>query len=672
MRQFNFISIKLSFFLIIGIVIGFYFEPNLKLSFIVLSILILFLGIALKKQTRNAFPIFGIIASLITLLLGVILTGLSNPKNKPSNYSHQLKKAKNDWSVWVVKVDEVLKTSAYTQNYIVKAKSLNKTEVTGKLLLRISRDSLDNTLLVDDEIIFSATAKTISKALNPHQFNYRDYLKKRGINHYLQTTTNTLIKKSNPTKTVFGYAANYRQTLIKKLKKKNFGIEELGVIQALLLGQRNQISEQTYDDYKNAGAVHILAVSGLHIGILLLLLQFLLKPLEFLPKGKTIKLIVIIALLWAFAFIAGLSASIVRAVTMFCFVAYAMYLNRPTNTFNVIALSLFFILLIKPLFLFQVGFQMSYLAVIAIVWIYPKLQQFWYPKHILLRKAWQLVTVSGAAQLGVLPISLFYFHQFPSLFFISNLIVIPFMAIILGTGILVLLLASLNSLPDLLVVSYNFLINCMNTIIAFVGRQEAFVFKAISFDAVQLVIGYALVIGLVVTLSRPRFKNLVFFIVGIITFQGWVLFKTFNTSSKSELLLSHEVANTMLLKQEGNHLTVYGKTTGYSESLINDYVTAERIDKIKLATLKNSYTINTSKLILIDSLGIQPNTKVDYLVLTQSPKVNLERLLDALQPKIVIADGSNYKSYIARWKNSCSKRKLPFHYTGEKGAYYFQ
>ena len=84
MRQFNFISIKLSFFLIIGIVIGFYFEPNLKLSFIVLSILILFLGIALKKQTRNAFPIFGIIASLITLLLGVILTGLSNPKNNPS------------------------------------------------------------------------------------------------------------------------------------------------------------------------------------------------------------------------------------------------------------------------------------------------------------------------------------------------------------------------------------------------------------------------------------------------------------------------------------------------------------------------------------------------------------------------------------------------------------
>ena len=145
----------------------------------------------------------------------------------------------------------MLKTSAYTQNYIVKAKSLNTTEVTGKLLLRISRDSLDKTLLVDDEIIFFATAKTISKALNPHQFNYRDYLKKRGINHYLQTTTNTLIKKSNPTKTVFGYAANYRQTLIKKLKKKNFGVKELGVIQALLLGQRNQISEQTYDDYKN-------------------------------------------------------------------------------------------------------------------------------------------------------------------------------------------------------------------------------------------------------------------------------------------------------------------------------------------------------------------------------------------------------------------------------------
>jgi len=160
---------------------------------------------------------------------------------------------------------------------------------------------------------------------------------------------------------------------------------------------------------------------------------------------------------------------------MFSFIAYAMYLNRPTNTFNIIALSLFFILLIEPLFLFQVGFQMSYAAVFSIAWIYPKLQRFWYPENNFLRKVWQLLSVSVAAQLGVLPISLFYFHQFPALFFIANLIVVPFLGALLGLGILVLVLAVLNTLPQVLVLCYNFLIKTMNWVIKFVGKQEAFV-----------------------------------------------------------------------------------------------------------------------------------------------------------------------------------------------------
>ena len=255
----------------------------------------------------------------------------------------------------------------------------------------------------------------------------------------------------------------------------------MGIIQALLLGQRNSISTETYDNYKDAGAVHILAVSGLHIGILLLLLQFLFRPLEILPKGRTIKLVVIVLLLWCFAFLAGLSASVVRAVTMFSFVAYALYLNRPSNTFNILALSMFFILLLfNPMLLFQVGFQMSYAAVFSIVWIYPMLQRFWTPKNSVLQKIWQLLSVSIAAQLGVLPISLFYFHQFPGLFFISNLLIVPFLGLLLGMGILVMVLALLDILPDFLVLWYNRIISLMNSVVEWVAQQEAFIFKNIS------------------------------------------------------------------------------------------------------------------------------------------------------------------------------------------------
>ena len=670
MQHFTFISVKLTLFLIVGILLGFYFEPKLSTVILGLLISLAFLGIAFKKQTRHGFPFFGVISALTVMILGVFVIAISNPKNSTQHYSHH---TADNIEKWHITINEVLKPSAYNNRYLVNTNSLNDTLVLGKLLLQLSQDSLKPTLKIDDELVLFSKAKTISKPLNPHQFNYQNYLKKKGVYHQLHPIENQFILLPNSKKTLFGYASNFRACLIAKLKKENFGEEELAIIQALLLGQRNDISEETYTNYKNAGAVHILAVSGLHIGILLLLLQFVLKPIELLPKGRILKLITIVFLLWGFAFVAGLSASIVRAVTMFSFIAYAMYLNRPTNTFNIIALSMFFILLIKPLFLFQVGFQMSYAAVLAIVWVYPKLQRFWYPKGIILRKGWQLLSVSIAAQLGVLPISLFYFHQFPALFFVANLIVVPFLGIVLGLGILVLLLTYFNALPNFIVVVYNFLIEAMNFVIQFIAKQEAFVFSDIPFDRVQLVLGYAIAISLVTVFGRFKFKNIAFLLTMVVFFQGWSLFNVTNITSKEHLILMHETANSILLKQRGAYLEVFGKPSTFSKQMIRDYKTAEHIDSITYTSLKNSFTIADKKVYIMDSLGIYPQQKQpDYLVLTQSPKINLERVLDSVQPKNILADGSNYKSYISHWQTTCLKRKIPFHYTGEKGSYYFE
>ncbi len=584
MQQINFISIKLTLFLILGILLGFYFEPKFLHVLIALAILLVFLAVTFKKQLRNGFPFFGVVACIITLILGILAVVISNP-----NHNHYINHLDAHDNIWLLKIDEVLKPSAYAKRYIVKAQSLNQNKVTGKLILRIVNDSVNSPLYVDDELALFGEAKAIPKPLNHNQFDYKEFLKKKHIYHQLNTSKNEFILKQNSSKTIFGYASNFRAYLIEKLKKESFGKEELSIIQALLLGQRNDISEETYNNYKNAGAIHILAVSGLHIGVLLLLLQFVLKPLELLPKGKTIKLIVLVFCLWAFAFIAGLSASVVRAVTMFSFIAYAMYLNRPTNTFNIIALSMFFILLCKSLFLFQVGFQMSYAAVIAIVWIYPKLQRFWYPENIIIRKCWQLTTVSIAAQLGVLPISLFYFHQFPALFFVSNLVVIPVLGLILGMGILVLLLTGINALPESIVLVYNFLIRSMNSAIEFVAQQEAFVFRDISFDGIQLLLGYIISISLVVSLSKPKFKNITSFLLSVLIFQAWSLFKIVDTSAKEQLVLTHETPNSMLLKQKGNSLKVYGKQTDFSHRIIQDYKIAESIDYISYSGTKNIY-----------------------------------------------------------------------------------
>ncbi len=652
-----------------GIVVGFYFEVAPLLPLIAMFVLLPVLYWVGKKQQREGFPYFELLTSFITICLGVFMVGISTYKGMPYHYAKlNLGKEK----IWHLKIREVLKPNTYSHRYITKIVSADGESASGKLLFSLSVDSTLKELRVDDELVVYAKPDSILPPLNPHQFDYRSYLQKQGIQHQIRTNFLSVVTKENASKTLFGLASNFREFIISKLKKGNFGEEELGVIQALLLGKRDDISENTYNNYTNAGAVHILAVSGLHVGIILLLLEFFLSPLACLPKGKTLKLLLVVLLLWGYAFVAGLSPSIVRAVTMFSFVAYALYLNRPTNSFNIIALSLLFILLVKPLFLFQVGFQMSYAAVFAIVWIYPKLQKFWFPENIIVRKVWQLLSVSVAAQLGVLPISLFYFHQFPALFFISNLLIIPFLGLILGLGILVIALALMDLLPTFLVDGFNWIIKMMNSIVGWVAHQEGFIIKNIPFDSVQLILGYLIIIVLVVFLSRPKWRVALVLFGGVITFQSWNIWNQDQLHKKEVVILAHRHRNTVLLHQLGDSLSIITPDSSNIENIVNNYSVAERIQKMNTSKLKNSYRLGDKKLFVVDSLGILPLEKQpDYVLLTQSPKINLERLLDSIRPKTIFADGSNYPSLVNKWKLSCAQKEIPFHYTGEKGFYVF-
>ena len=166
---------------------------------------------------------------------------------------------------------------------------------------------------------------------------------------------------------------------------------------------------------------------------------------------------------------------------MFTVIAIAMNLKRPSNIYNTLAISMFFLLLFKPLLLFDVGFQMSYIAVLAIVSIQPLIIKVWTPKYKLVNYFWNIFTVTIAAQIGVLPISLYYFHQFPGLFFVSNLVILPFLGLILGLGFIVIILASLKILPQFVADIYGGLISLMNHFIEWVSQQESFLFKDISF-----------------------------------------------------------------------------------------------------------------------------------------------------------------------------------------------
>ena len=673
MKLLNFAIVKLATCLIIGIIIRYYFPVDFTVSLVaVIGSMVLLIGVyfIVKNQFKKTIW-FGLVTAFTTIFIGIFVVNIHNQKLFKNHYSNQIHIEKE--TTVLFRIREILKPNAYYDKYIVDVLKVDGVEVSGKLLLNIRKDSIQNTITVDDIMITKASIQNLNSSLNPHQFDYKAYLEKQYIYHQISISHPFLLMVDTTDHTFYGYADTFRKTINTQLKVNNFKGDELAIINALLLGQRQDISPEIFNGYSQSGAIHILAVSGLHIGLILLILQRIFKPMDYIKNGRLIKTSIIVILLWSFAIIAGLSPSVTRAVTMFSIVAIGMNLKRPTNIYNTLAISLFILLLFKPMFLFEVGFQMSYLAVISIVTIQPKLEKFWKPNNKILNIYWQVLTVTIAAQLGVLPISLFYFHQFPGLFFVSNLVIIPVLGFILGIGILVILLALLKILPQWLATGYSEIIHLMNQLIAWVSHQEQFVLRDIPFSLGQVITSYMMIIGFVMILKNRTFYTIRFALISVLLFQLVMIFEK-HYNQTDELVIFQKSKFTIIGEKHNNTFKVSHDLDSSSiskENSIKNYKVGKHIKDFTEDNLSSVYQINNKTVLVIDSLGIYQVKlfKPDYILLRNSPKINLERLIDSLQPELIIADGSNYKSYLARWKTTCIKRKRPFHQTNEKGAF---
>jgi competence protein ComEC len=221
-------------------------------------------------------------------------------------------------------------------------------------------------------------------------------------------------------------AYQFREDVIFKIKKRIRDSQVQALMIALTTGKRDYFDEETYDQFLGAGIVHILAVSGLHVGILYLLLIRLTHFLSFHRTGRWIRLILILNFFIFFAFLTGLTPSVLRSVVMFSVMLLGLTFNRKSPILNSVFLSAFLLLSCDPELLWQVGFQLSYSAVIGILLFHPVFQSMWQPKHKFLQGCWNLIAVSISAQLATLPLSLYYFKQFPTYFILSNLIAVPF------------------------------------------------------------------------------------------------------------------------------------------------------------------------------------------------------------------------------------------------------
>ncbi len=638
-----------------------------KLIFcICIAFLILLLTHFYKKKV-----LFILITFFIFIIIGIASVYISNSGNYINHYS----KLKSQNSLVVLRIEEQLKTTNYSQRYIAKIMQVETQGRKGRVLLSIRKDSMRKKLAIHNILLLKANFLEIRPSLNPYQFNYREYLLKQGINHQIFTQNNQFKLLENNSFSIIKFIAFLRNDIQYTLKNC-FSQNEFSIINALLLGQRQEISKDLLENYTNAGAIHILAISGLHIGILLILLSYIFKPLERFTYGKILKTVLVIFFLWGFAFFTGLSASVTRAVTMFTFISIGQSFNRKQPVEYSLITSMLLLLLFNPLFLFDVGFQLSYIAVFGIVWIQPLILQIWNPKSWGrggLYKFWQLTTVSLAAQISTLPISLYYFHQFPGLFILTNWVIVPSLGFILGIGILVIILAIFHSLPDFLVYGYGQIIKLMNVFVDWVSAQEQFLFSQVSMPFINMILWYFIIILVVQYLTKTNFKIMVSLLLSIGITQFVYIFQKYDRVSKKEIIVFHQNRSSIIGFKNGKEITIRSNldsTVIQNNQAITSYTIGKNLNMVMEKNTVKMIKINTDYLMFIDSLDVYPKKIINPIVILQySPKVNLQRLIRTVKPKQIIVDGTNYKSYVEKWKLTSKKEKTPFHNTGKHGAY---
>ena len=654
-------------FLIAGICCQFYTD-YWNYGIVISACILIFLSLTAYWQRKTLFFVF--ITWITFFLTGMILVY----ENDATNHTNYFEKHLKNTSKVILAIDKVLKPGNYHHKYVADVVQLDSKKTTGHVLLNIEKDSTSLLFHTGDLVFLKNKFQDIKSSLNPHQFNYKHYLKKQGINQQVYITHQEILLLDESKVSLLRFIDAFRVKIQKSLRRYHFTDDELAVMNALLLGQRQEISKQLSDNYSKAGAIHILAVSGLHVGVILLILSFILKPLERVNNGKLIKLVLVILSLWFFAILAGLSASVIRAVTMFSAIALGQFFNKRNAVEHSLIFSMFIILLWKPLFLFDVGFQLSYTAVFGIIWIQPVLYQLWKPNFFIVDKGWQLITVSVAAQLGVLPISLFYFHQFPALFFISNLIIIPFLGVILGLGLVVLVLSYEAILPLFLEGFYGDVISILNKVVAFVARQESFLFSEISFSALKMIFSYLLIISGFQLFLKLNTKRCFLFFGSILAFQCVLILEKYTIAQKSEFIVFHKSKNSIIGIRKGSSFELYHSMDSLqisSQKLLINYKVGENISSQNYHKLSNLMYYDKQVVLIIDKDGLYDIKELNnpIVLLRKSPKINLQRLVKKLKPAIIIADGSNYKSYIENWKTTCKNLKTPFWTTYNKGAY---
>ena len=413
---------------------------------------------------------------------------------------------------WVVEIRELPREREKSFKVIAKLCALNDSTywITKKVVLYFQKDSTIKTCRVGDKLIVNTKLSFIEPPKNPNQFNYEKFMKRKGVYLTGYAPKHSWIKIEDVNHlSIKRYASYLQRFLSNKLVESGLSGGEFSVAAAILLGNDETLEPELRASYAATGASHILCVSGMHVGVIFMILNFLLFPLEHSVKSRYLKNVILLIAVWVYANITGLAPSVTRSAVMFTFVIFGKFLQRKTNVFHSLFASLFILLTLKPLLLFELGFQFSYLAVFSIVLFQKKISQCYKPKTKVGKYFWDLISVSIAAQMATAPIAVLYFGQFPNYFLLTNMVIIPVSFAMTVTGVATLAV----SFSELLSKGIGFLLNLeveiMNRAVFFVEKLPGAQISNISINVTQVLLLYAIIIIFLI-FQKSRKKQIIF------------------------------------------------------------------------------------------------------------------------------------------------------------------
>jgi len=683
--------------LIAGVIAGIEYSIPLPLMLgILLPLLLLTIVVCLRRLPLNMLGYGGIRGILVYSLMffgGWALTDASEDIRSDSHFSRVALAKEADLYVRIIEPpqpkERSLKMVVQVENV---ARNGEWVPTTGRMLLYFQKDSSVTMPRYGDYLYVHANIQEIEEPRNPAQFDYQRHLRNKHIHHQSFVKSGAWIyaevSGGNP---LYHFAFDLRDGLLASLEDVFDDPRDLAVASALMLGYKEKLDRDVLLSYSSSGAMHVLAVSGLHVGIIFLVLDLLLRFMDYSRRLRLLKAVCIISGLWIYAMLTGLSPSVERSALMFTFIVIGKLIGRSTSVYNTLSASAFLLILLNPYIITEVGFQLSYIAVLGIVFIQPRLYNVVYVKNKWLDKIWAITCVSIAAQIATFPLGIYYFHQFPNYFLISNLFVIPMASVILYAGFVFFLSLPFGGvINEYAVLPLKYSIVLLNEIVRYIEQLPYALTYGISATITELLLMYFVVIA-IMTWFRYKIKFMLYvgltFIVALLAYQFsqvqihnsqqiFVVFDVKNTSAYNVIHGRHSylIADEGLLEDEEKKLFYmrhfWFERRTYDELLIP--IDADTtINQVQVQDHLLMFGGKTA-LIVDDRMNfLVPNVpaEVDYLILRKNARIFLKGWLEMVKCSLLIIDSSNKFGKAEYWQREAEKLGVAVHNVPKDGAY---